>query len=511
MQKKLTFSTQVIIGALLVIAIVGGTTVWVTSGARYAANNAANKITEFYLREFAGRRSQMASAAIGKEFDQMRRALKIAEPHDLVSQDALRAFIGKVETAYGIDQFAIVNEENIVYTRYSTYSGGSRYDFLTDGSLESGEVISATDLYGANKQVCLAIPASGLSIVGKNIKACFVQVDIEGIVKGLALDSDANQTSFGLYYGNGDNLTELSFGPFSADDNLLETMRGSLDNKTWEAFSKDFYEGNQGGVEFSFNGAREMLYYVPIQDANWMLTVLVADDLIQDQVRSVGDEMIMRSTIQILVTGVALFAYFGAIIRKTRKTSEAMLAIERQNTKNAGERAQRSERELGQVKQIAYRDSLTGAKSKYAYTQEEAVVDEAIRQGTAIKLAVIVCDVNGLKYVNDTFGHADGDEYLRSAYRLICETYTNSPVFRIGGDEFVVLARDEDFERREELLASLNQRVEKNIELSEVVVAAGMAELEPEDEQLYVAFHRADKRMYERKAQLKELGARVRD
>ncbi len=511
MRRMPSFSTQVIIGALLVIAIVGTTTIWLTSGARSAANDAANKVTEFYLKEFAGRRSQMVSAAIDEEFDRMHRALQIVEPRDLTSQEALRNFLAKVETAYGTSKFAIVDEDDVVYTRYTTYSGRSRYDFLSGGMLQRGEVVSTTELYGANKQVCLAIPVSGLSFMGKNLKACFVQVDIESIVYGLALDSDQNTTFFGLYYGNGENLSELDFGPFAADENLLEAMRGSLDSSAWEALCKDFYDGGQGGIEFSYNGVRQTLYYSSIPDTNWVLTVLVADDLIQGQVRSIGDEMIVRSAIQILVTAAALLLYFGAIIVRTRKTSAAMLAVERQNTKNAGERAQKSERELGEVKQIAYKDALTGAKSKYAYTEEEAVIDEAIVRGGTLNLAVVVCDVNGLKYVNDTRGHAEGDEYIRAAYKLICEVYANSPVFRVGGDEFAVLVRDDDFEHREELLDNLNQRVEKNVELGEVVVAAGMSELEPEDKQLYVAFHRADQRMYSRKAKLKEMGAQARD
>ena len=510
MRKTPSFLTQVVIGALAVMLIVGGITIWVSSGARSAANNAANMVTEFYLKEFAGRRSQMASAAIDSEFEHMRRALQIIEPSDLTSQDTLRAFIGKIETAYGASQFAIVDEDDVVYTRYTTYSGGSRYDFLSDGSLQGGEVISTTDLYGANKQVCLAIPVSGISFMGKDLKACFVRVDIVNIVHSLALDSDDNQTFYGLYYGNGENLTGLDFGPFGASENLLDAMHSNLSESAWNELSKSFFEEKQGGVEFNYNGVKQTLYYTPIPGSNWMLTVLVANELIQDQVRGVGDEMVVRSAVQIFVTGAALLIYFGAIISRTRKTSAALLEIERQNTKNAGERAQRSERELGKVRKIAYKDALTGARSKYAYTEEEAVFDEAIGQGSAVSVAVVVCDVNGLKYINDTYGHAEGDEYLRSAYGLICELYPHSPVFRIGGDEFVVLVRDEDYTRREELFDELNRRVERNIEIGEVVIAAGMAELEPGDEQLYVTFHRADQRMYARKAQLKEMGAHVR-
>ena len=491
--------------------IVGGTSLWVTSGARSATNQAANKVTEYYLKEFAGRRSHMISAAIDEEFEHMRRALALITAEDLSSQEALRTFLGKTETAYGTDQFALVDEDDVVYARYATYSGGSRYEFLSDGSLAHGEVISTTSLYGAKKQVCLAIPVSGLTLLGKGLKACFVQVDIENIVEGLALSSEGNETYFGLYYGNGENLTDLGFGPITKDENLLTALRGDLDDSTWKELSKGFASGGQGGVEFIDEGVRQTFYYAAVPDTNWVLTVLVGDDLIQDQVSSVGDEMIVRSTIQIVVTALALFVFFGAIIVRTRKTSKIMLEVERRNARIAGERAQASERELGEVRQVAYKDALTGVKSKFAYTEEEAAIDESIREGSVGDLAVVVCDVNGLKYINDTYGHAAGDEYIRSACRLICVRYAHSPVYRIGGDEFVVLVRGEDFARRTEILDEFNRCVEENIAKGEVVVAAGMADYEPTDEQLYVTFHRADQRMYTRKAELKGLGARVRD
>lgn len=510
--KKLpSFSVQIIIGALFVTLIAGGTSLWVTSGARSAANKAANRVTEFYLKEFAGRRSHMISASIEEEFEHMRRALLLITPEDLSSQEALRTFLGEIETAYSTDQYALVDEDDVVYARYATYSGGSRYEFLSDGSLEQGEVISTTSLYGAKKQVCLAIPISGLTLLGKNLKACFVQVNIENIVQGLALSSDGGETYFGLYYGNGENLTDLGFGPISKDENLIHSLRGNLDKSTWDELSRGFASGEAGGVEFSHNGVRQTLYYAPVPDTNWVLTVLVADDLIQDQVRSVGDEMVIRSTVQIAVTALALFVYFGVIIAHTRRMSAIKLEAERHNARVAGERAQASERELGEVRQVAYKDALTGVKSKFAYTEEEAAIDESIREGSAGELAVVVCDVNGLKHINDTYGHAAGDEYIRSACRLICGQYAHSPVYRIGGDEFAVLVRGEDFERRAEIFDELNRRAEENIAKGEVVVAAGMADYEPTDVQLYVTFHRADQRMYARKAELKELGARTRE
>ena len=70
---------------------------------------------------------------------------------------------------------------------------------------------------------------------------------------------------------------------------------------------------------------------------------------------------------------------------------------------------------------------------------------------------VAVCDVNSLKAVNDTLGHKAGDEIIRRACSLICNTFKHSPVYRIGGDEFAVILSGRDYERRQELLSEMEE------------------------------------------------------
>ena len=95
---------------------------------------------------------------------------------------------------------------------------------------------------------------------------------------------------------------------------------------------------------------------------------------------------------------------------------------------------------------------------------------------------------------------------------MICRCFKSSPVFRIGGDEFAVILEGADYERREELLDSLNQSMVKNIGSGEPVAALGLAEYVPgKDHSFRSVFERADRNMYERKKELKALGADVRD
>ena len=65
-------------------------------------------------------------------------------------------------------------------------------------------------------------------------------------------------------------------------------------------------------------------------------------------------------------------------------------------------RAIESEDQLGSIRNTAYRDPLTGVKSKLAYTERVNEINAGIQEGKKGIFSVVVCDVNGLKAVNDT-------------------------------------------------------------------------------------------------------------
>ncbi|MBR1662574.1 MAG: amino acid permease [Acidaminococcaceae bacterium] len=175
-------------------------------------------------------------------------------------------------------------------------------------------------------------------------------------------------------------------------------------------------------------------------------------------------------------------------------------------------RNRETEQELGATKELAGRDPLTGVKSKLAFTERENEMDAAIEEGRADHFAVVVCDLNGVKRINDTKGHKAGDEYIRSASVLICNSFKRSPVFRIGGDEFVVILKGYDYEQRTAILEALDRQVEENIRTKQVIISTGMADYRPgQDRKLKAVFERADVLMYKRKRKLKEMGAVSRE
>lgn len=165
---------------------------------------------------------------------------------------------------------------------------------------------------------------------------------------------------------------------------------------------------------------------------------------------------------------------------------------------------------LNQANELARRDELTGTRNKTAYHELEERVQENIRsEADKTEFAVVVCDINGLKHVNDTQGHKAGDEYIRSACKLICKTFAHSPVFRIGGDEFAIFVDGESYIDKQSLLDRLHTQVMENIKKnSGPVIAAGMASYERgSDKGISDVFGRADTKMYENKLHLKELAS----
>ena len=162
------------------------------------------------------------------------------------------------------------------------------------------------------------------------------------------------------------------------------------------------------------------------------------------------------------------------------------------------------EQELSIARDLANRDALTGVKSKHAYNEMEADINAQIAGGEAKPFAVVVCDVNGLKVVNDTLGHAAGDKLIKDAAMEICNIFVHSPVFRYGGDEFVVLLRGHDYEQRAELMRILADRNREQAGNGGIIIANGVSEyVSGLDGAVSEVFARADARMYENKKQLK--------
>lgn len=152
---------------------------------------------------------------------------------------------------------------------------------------------------------------------------------------------------------------------------------------------------------------------------------------------------------------------------------------------------------------LALRDDMTHVGNKAAYTAEISGLRDTDAYG------IVFMDVNNLKMINDTYGHEAGDDYIKGCCDILCDVYTHSPVFRIGGDEFAVILEGRDYESREALLQKLTDTFAKlwtareNDPKHRFSASVGMAD-STACATVKETIQAADEAMYESKCRFKE-------
>lgn len=153
------------------------------------------------------------------------------------------------------------------------------------------------------------------------------------------------------------------------------------------------------------------------------------------------------------------------------------------------------------------RDSMTDIQNRHAF--HVAVAEYTRSMHTYENICMGLFDLNGLKVVNDSYGHEYGDIYICDAVKLMSEVFRDYDLFRIGGDEFAIIMTDIELhlpEQRREQLQSAVREYNKHSKF-EAGIAFGYAFcLYAEEESLEQAMKRADGNMYAEKKRMKARG-----
>ena len=167
---------------------------------------------------------------------------------------------------------------------------------------------------------------------------------------------------------------------------------------------------------------------------------------------------------------------------------------------------------INMEKDISNHDALTRVHSRVSYNATLTDFDKQISKNPdALQFAVCECDLNNLKLVNDSYGHEAGDKYIVSCCKIICHIFKHSPVFRIGGDEFVIIIQNEDLLNYDDLKMLVDDFTLSEIKKDGSIIdknsfAAGFAVYDSTKDKCFAdVFKRADAEMYENKKMLKSL------
>jgi len=156
-------------------------------------------------------------------------------------------------------------------------------------------------------------------------------------------------------------------------------------------------------------------------------------------------------------------------------------------------------------KKLAYMDLLTGYENRMSFEQRLREAGTQVDRGKSITLMIF--DVNDLKVVNDTFGHKQGDAYLRNTADILSQHIGDAGLlYRIGGDEFASVISENGESEGERILAAVRSEDSPVLKDHLFSCASGAATYERGvDRNMRDVFARADHAMYEDKRRMKAL------
>lgn len=157
------------------------------------------------------------------------------------------------------------------------------------------------------------------------------------------------------------------------------------------------------------------------------------------------------------------------------------------------EKKERQER----IEYLSYHDQLTGLYNRRFFEEELRRLDTERN----LPITLVMADVNGLKLANDAFGHAVGDELLKTAARAIKGECRGDDISaRIGGDEFILLLPKTSYEEAEKIVERIKEKVTRETVGAIIVsVSFGWATKDNGLQEMNEIFKRAEDSMYKRK------------
>lgn len=296
--------------------------------------------------------------------------------------------------------------------------------------------------------------------------------------------------------------------------------------ESWQKFVKESQSDSQGKYVFEYEKNGEMYKLACYELDNDMRLVISAakkeidlekNELIKDVFSSVAVIVLICILTSVLISQ-SIIKPLKELKETSKKIADGNLKIQIPSPGTGDEVSELAESlqqtvdclrvYMDRISDLAYTDPLTGVKSKTAYQEEIRRLNDNIEDGFH-QFGIMMFDLNGLKEMNDTYGHDAGDTYIKNACRLICTTYKHSPVFRIGGDEFVAVLRGQDLLNSQNLIKRFYEKmfqISKDAKRPQdtISVAAGMAVFKEEtDIDFQSVFKRADSNMYKNKVAIK--------
>ncbi|MBO4368514.1 MAG: response regulator [Desulfovibrio sp.] len=412
-----------VIGSIIVTSLLIGSTLWMGNIAKSDTEQAVHTVSLFYLDELSTRREQVIASTLQSYINNLDVAIGLIGKEDLLNVDRLQAYQLRMKQLYSLEKFAFVNSEGLIYTSRGTRTDIDQY--LFDFQHLSGPEISIKNPESGNKKIIIAMPVDHLPFEGKKLVVCFMELDMNRLLKSISFQGDNNNTTFcNIYTNEGIALTNDVLGGLASENNLFKALeRADFEaGQSVAAMHEDFRTRRAGVVAFTYNGIRETMCYVPVHGTTWMLTYLVRESVISNRISSIYEGIASRSLAQSIMTVLVLLALFAAVIVQMRKAARITLEKELADTENRFKQQELED-------QLALKDQLI-LQEKQRAQQDNMITALSSDYGSVFY--VNLDDNTGICYRSDAsseFSKAEGEQFpfretfTEYAYRFVTEEY----------------------------------------------------------------------------------------
>ena len=390
--------SMVALAALIIIA----STLIFGDTARKAADETTISLGKFYLEEIADRNVYEISAELESNVEQLQRAVAEMRDADLQTDASLRSYLALIQRLNGLDMFAVVDEAGMVYTAENTFSGISRFGFLSEPLTEPR--LFTTRSSASRAMVLIATPTEDFYFGDTHIVSCITGVDVDKIVTAQQIQGENNQVLCRLFDGDDGTCLVESEGRYADGSSIFDVWTNSCSFSGEYSSEKLISDWNNHVEGYAFYTAKEgstYLYYKPVPGTDWMVSVRLRQNAISTQVLKTSNTMLQGSRIQLFVVITVMLAASLSVIWQIRKRKNEQFEREkaeqllRQEAKAAAERLRLQEKLLQEEKASSRQSSVLQILSKeyssvyYVDLEEDTVVP--------LRLSDVIVEIYGLK------------------------------------------------------------------------------------------------------------------
>jgi len=270
--------------------------------------------------------------------------------------------------------------------------------------------------------------------------------------------------------------------------------------------------------EHKHHGEDTKLAFQPLENDMYIVVAAPVDEINANTNALISELDIITVIIVLIFVCVAVFIA-NSIVKPLKELNSAAMEIAGGNldvelscasqdevgtlTESFKYTAKELKSRIDYINNLAYIDALTQVKNSTAYAQEKNELLQKIEYGS-ISFAIFVVDINVLKITNDTLGHEVGNRLIKEVARCLVEVFDYEHVYRVGGDEFVVIMKDlsdmdcTEYERKfAQVLANSTLEIKPSAAIGSTVYD------KKRDTGYEDVFKRADNNMYNNKQHMK--------